>query len=317
MTKMFRRHHCRVGAIWLIGLSLASLSCATGQIAHGGSSAVASSAPPVGPGQSVFGKNEFIEYVVGNLPIIISVPHGGYLKPGNIPDRDLGTPGRQDTKTQELAREIIACFAQQTGKFPHVIINRLHRDKLDANRELFDAAQDDPIATVAWQEFHDFIDSAQHTIERESGISFYIDLHGHRHTWQVVELGYLLVSSQLMMSEAQLDSLAAQPVTSFGYFSKRNGLSSSRLIRGDLSFGLQLQKNGIASVPSPAIPRPDGNPYFSGGYNLEQHSAFSGRKAWGIQVELPTGIREDDSRRSAFASAFVKSVLGFLSNTRD
>lgn len=117
------------------------------------------------------------------------------------------------------------------------------------------------------------------------------------------------------MSDCQLDSLAAQPVTSFGHFFKRAGLSSSHVIRGDLSFGVLLQKNGIASVPSPAIPNPDGNPYFSGGYNLEQHSVFSGQQAWGIQVELPTGIREDYARRRAFATAFVKSALGFLSNT--
>lgn len=280
---------------------------------HGG----ATPAGTVVPGQSVFGKNNFIEYVVGNLPIVISVPHGGYLKPPVIPDRTLGTAGRQDTKTQELAREIIESFREQTGKYPHVIINRLHREKLDANREVFDAAQDDSIATTAWQEFHDFIDSAQHAVEKESGKSLYIDLHGHRHTWQVVELGYLLVSNQLMMSDRQLDSLAANPVTSFGRYLNRAGSAPSRSIRGDLSFGAQLQRNGIASVPSPGLPHPDGNPYFSGGYNLEQHSAFSGRKAWGIQVELPTGIREDDARRRAFAAAFVKSVLGFLSNTRE
>ena len=297
-----------------IGLLLASPVCATGQTLSGGSLVGKSFEGSLSPGQSVFGKHDFIEYIVGNLPIIISVPHGGYLKPSVIPDRTLGTAGHQDTKTLELAGEIIESFRKETGKYPHVIINRLHRDKLDANRELFDAAQDDSIATVAWQEFHDFIDSAQHAIERESGRSLYIDLHGHRHTWQVVELGYLLVSNQLLMNDRQLDSLAAEPVTSFGDFFARARFSPSRLIRGDLSFGALLQKNGIASVPSPGIPDPKANPYFSGGYNLEQHSAFSGRKAWGVQVELPTGIREDDDRRRSFAAAFVRSALGFLSN---
>jgi N-formylglutamate amidohydrolase len=265
------------------------------------------------PGQSVFGKYEFIEYVVGNLPLIISVPHGGYLRPESIPNRELATPGRQDTKTQELAREIIESFRQETGKYPHVIINRLHRDKLDANRESFDAAQDNPIASVAWQEFHDFIDSAQHAVERQSGRSLYIDLHGHRHTQQVVELGYLLVSSQLQLSDRQLDSVAAQPVTSFGDFAVRRGVPPSRMIRGDLSLGALLGKHRIAAVPSPDMPHPDGNPYFSGGYNLEQHSAFSGRRAWGIQVELPTGIREDDTKRRSFAITFMKCMIEFLS----
>jgi hypothetical protein len=302
-------------AIPLTGLLLASIAYSPAQTPHGDSSASESIAGSVAPGQSIFGKNGYVEYVVGNLPVVISVPHGGYLRPATIPDRTFGTAGHQDTKTQELAREIIDIFRETKGKVPHVIINRLHRDKLDANRELFDAAQDDPIATSTWQEFHDFIDSAQHAVDKESARSLYVDLHGHRHSWQIVELGYLLVSNQLMMSDRQLDSLAAQPVTSFGQLSSHAGWSPSRLIRGDLSFGMLLQKNGIESVPSPGIPHPDGNPYFSGGYNLEQHSAFSGRKAWGIQVELPTGIREDDARRHAFAVAFVRSALDFLSIT--
>ncbi len=268
----------------------------------------------VGAGQSYFGKHDFIEYVVGNLPIVISVPHGGYLKPSTIPDRVLGTAGHQDTNTQELAREIIGLFRKQTGKVPHVIINRLHRDKLDANRELFDGAQDDPIAGQAWNEFHNFIDTAEQRIQQEFGKGLYIDLHGHRHDRQVVELGYLLVSNQLKLSDAELDASVQPATTSLGLTVSDRTIPLSQLVRGPLSFGALLERQGFATVPSPAHPGPDKEPYFSGGYNLEQHSAFSGRRAWGIQVELPTGIRDNDTRRHIFATAFVKSVIGFLSN---
>jgi len=271
----------------------------------------------VTPGESLFGKNDYVEYIVGNLPVVISVPHGGYEKPSEIPDRSLGTMGHLDSKTQELAREIVAEFRERTGKVPHVIINRLHRSKLDANRELFDAAQDDSIAAQAWNEFHTFIDSAEQRIGREFGRGLYIDLHGHRHEWQVVELGYLLVGNQLKLSDAELDDSVQPSTTSLGLTLNDRTAPLSQLVRGPRSFGAALEQEGFATVPSPAHPHPDGQPYFSGGYNLEQHSAFSGRKAWGIQVELPTGIREDDARRRAFASAFVKSVLGFLSNTRE
>ena len=265
-------------------------------------------------GQSTFGKNGFIEYVEGNLPIVISVPHGGYLKPSTIPDRVLGTAGHQDTKTQELAREIIAVFRKQSGKVPHVIINRLHRNKLDANRELFDAAQDDPIATDAWNEFHNFIDTAEEHVRRDFGKCLYFDLHGHRHDWQVIELGYLLVSNQLKLTNAELDT-SVQLTTSLEPSMRDQTTRLSQLVRGPFSFGALLEQQGFATVPSSAHHDPGGEPYFSGGYSLEQHSAFSGRKAWGIQVELPTGIREDDAHRHAFTNAFVKSALEFLSNT--
>jgi hypothetical protein len=267
-------------------------------------------------GQSIFGKDEFIEYVVGNLPIVISVPHGGYLKPSTIPDRVLGTAGHQDTYTQELAREIIELFRKETGKVPHVIINRLHRNKLDANRELFDAAQDDSIATNAWNEFHDFIDTAEYRAQRDAGHCLYIDLHGHRHTWQVIELGYLLVSNQLKLSDAKLDASVQPETTSLGLATDEPTPSLSQLVRGPRSLGAALEREGFTTVPSPGHHDPGTEPYFSGGYNLEQHSAFSGKKIRGIQVELPTGIREDDTRRRAFAAAFVKSVLGLLSSTQ-
>ena len=313
----FKRFRSCTVAIQLIILLMASVGCTAAQALRSDSGTSEPIVDPVAPGQSVFGKNNYIEYVTGNLPVAISVPHGGYLKPPTIPNRTLGTAGHQDTGTQELAREIAEIFHQITGRFPHIIINRLHRDKLDANRELFDAAQDDPAATDAWNEFHSFIDSAEQHIEREFGRGLYIDLHGHRHDWQAVELGYLLVSSQLKLSDLELDSVAALSVSSFGRLPDRLTLRPSRLIRGELSFGALLRKHGFVSVPSPDIPHPNGEPYFSGGYNLERHSAFSGQKVWGIQVELPIGIREDNTRRRAFAIAFVKSALDFLSNIRE
>jgi hypothetical protein len=270
----------------------------------------------IAAGQSIFGNTGFIEYVIGNLPIVISVPHGGYLRPATIPDRIFGTAGHQDTDTQELAREIIKLFRKQTGKVPHVIINRLHRNKLDANRELFDAAQDDPIATDAWNEFHNFIDTAEQRIREEFGRGLYIDLHGHRHPWQVIELGYLLVNSQLTMSDAELDASVQLSTTSLGLDINDRTTPLSQLVRGPHSFGAALEREGFPTVPSPAHPHPESHPYFSGGYNLEQHSAFSGRKVWGIQVELPTGIREEDARRRAFVTAFVNGAVGFLSSTR-
>jgi hypothetical protein len=264
------------------------------------------------PGESLFGKNEYVEYLPGNLPIVISVPHGGYEKPPGIPDRSLGTMGHLDSMTQELAREIAAVFRERTGRVPHVIINRLHRSKLDANRELFDAAQDNAIAGEAWNDFHTFIDSAEERVEREFGRGLYIDLHGHRHEWQVVELGYLLVSNQLKLSDAELDVSVPSATTSLGLLLNDRTAPLSQLVRGSRSIGATLELEGFATVPSPAHPHPDGRPYFSGGYNLEQHSSFSGKLMLGVQVETPTSLRENDAQRKAFAGALVNGVLAFL-----
>src|SRR5687767_3164643 len=71
-----------------------------------------SAAIPVGPytpGQSYFGRNNYIEYVAGNAPVIYSAPHGGALTPAEIPDRTASRCGGSattgaDLNTVELVR---------------------------------------------------------------------------------------------------------------------------------------------------------------------------------------------------------------------
>ncbi len=49
-----------------------------------------------------FYTKEYIEYIAGDLPIILSAPHGGDMVPEEIPDRTQGTTVR-DSRTEELA----------------------------------------------------------------------------------------------------------------------------------------------------------------------------------------------------------------------
>jgi len=263
-------------------------------------------------GQTYFGTSEYIEYLAGDLPVVISVPHGGHLEPPEIPDRELGTNGRYDVLSQELARDIIDAFHRKSGRTPHVIINRLHRNKLDANRESADAAGDNPHALQAWEEFHQFIGDASKEVTATYGRGLYIDLHGHRHNQQFIELGYLLVTGQLSLSDQQLDSTVQPSETSVGLLLHDRTASLSTCIRGNESFGALLEKHGYASVPSNYRPSPTGKQYFSGGYNLERHSSFSGGRMCGIQVETPMSVRESTEQRKKFAEVFEEAVMEFL-----
>ena len=56
-------------------------------------------------------------------------------------------------------------------KVPFLIINHLHRSKMDANREVVEAAQGDPIAIDAWTKFHTFINDAQVMLKDHFGTS--------------------------------------------------------------------------------------------------------------------------------------------------
>ena len=114
--------------------------------------AVAPAAEFFQAGQSYFGRQRYIEYVAGNLPVIISAPHGGRERPAELPDREQGTFAF-DTNTQELARAAAAELHARTGGWPHVVICRLHRRKVDCNREIIEAAAGNPTAEQAWKEF--------------------------------------------------------------------------------------------------------------------------------------------------------------------
>ena len=265
-------------------------------------------------GQTYFGTSDYIEYLAGDLPVVISVPHGGHQEPSEIPDRELGTHGRYDVLSQELARDIIDAFRRKSGRTPHVIINRLHRNKLDANREPSDAAGDDLHALQSWEEFHQFIEDASKEVTATYGRGLYIDLHGHRHNQQFTELGYLLVAGQLFLSDQRLDSTVQPSETSVGQLIDKGTASLSACIRGNESFGALLEKHGYASVPSNCRPAPTGKQYFSGGYNLERHSSFSGGRMCGIQVETPMSVRETAEQRKKFAEAFEDVVMEFLKN---
>ena len=163
-------------------------------------------AQPFLPGQIHYGRNNYIEYRVGDLPVIITAPHGGYLEPTEIADRNCsGCVYGRDLYTQEMVKEIDTAFMQSIGGRPHIIINRLARIKLDANREIVEAAQGNQWAEQAWYEFHEFTEHAHDTVEAQFGRGLHIDLHGHGHTIQRLELGYLLSRTNLQLPDGVLN----------------------------------------------------------------------------------------------------------------
>jgi hypothetical protein len=120
---------------------------------------------------------EYIEYIPGNINLVFTVPHNGYEKPDYMPTRQPGCenskgvcqfPGEKscskskickvatlgDAKTQEIARTVFNTFVKNTGKIPHLIINNIHRSKMDPNRGIDDAAQGNRQSMEAFNAYH-------------------------------------------------------------------------------------------------------------------------------------------------------------------
>lgn len=273
-------------------------------------------AQPYIPGQTYWGTRQYIEYQPGNLPLIISVPHGGYEQPSDIRDRQCeGCAYVQDAFTQELARTIREIFVKETGCYPYMIYNRIHRKKLDMNRDIIMATDSNSSLDVYWHEYHNFIDSAKKHITLHFGKGLFIDLHGHGHTKQRIEYGYLLYDSQLRESDSLMNTAARIRVSSIESLAGNNAMNTTHaeLIRGNEALGTQFAERGYPGVPSKQDPFPlIGDPYFNGGYNTYYHGSSPGGTIDAIQMELYSDIRFDSVKRTQFARNFVAVALQFL-----
>ncbi|MDX1913190.1 MAG: hypothetical protein SFV22_16975 [Saprospiraceae bacterium] len=270
------------------------------------------------PGVSYFGANGYVEYLAGNLPIIMTAPHGGLLSPATLPDRDCaGCSTVNDFNTQELARAFAEAVHTRTGCWPHVVFNKLHRRKLDANRDLPEAADGNPAAATAWHEFHAFVESAKNQVFPAFGKGLYLDLHGHGHSIQRLELGYLLSQAELALSDDTINHPNLVRQSSIRYLAGQNAgdLSHAALLRGPLSLGSLLADRGYPATPSASDPFPDPDEdYFNGGYNTARHSSYPGGATIdGLQIECNRqGIRDSMHNVLRFADSLAVSVLDYL-----
>ena len=267
------------------------------------------------PGETYFGENEYIEFKAGNLPIIISAPHGGGLEPTDIPDRDCtGCVYVRDSRTQELIRQMSDAIFEEFGCYPYIIINRLHRLKLDANRDIGDAADGDPMAEQAWGEFHDFIQTAKDSITQNFGKGLYLDLHGHGHDIQRLELGYRISKTKLQMTDLELDGFVDDASIKNLINNNSDNLTLSQFLRGADSFGEYYEEENFPAVPSQTDPFPIGSdPYFSGGYNTERHGSKLEGVIDGIQIECNwDDVRNTEANRDVFATATAQVLRKYL-----
>lgn len=280
------------------------------------------------PGQSYFGTDRTSEYLAGDLPIVLTAPHGGTLRPSALPNRPTDTIdsvkdaamaliGRAyDLNTQELARAIADELFARTGHRPHLVISLLHRRKLDPSREIKEAAAGHAATELAWREFHAFIEHATAAAAARHGFAFILDVHGHPHPIARLELGYGPGASatELNQTDAAFDAANFAAFGGLRDLHARLGGSGAALIRGPRSLGDLFQQRGIRAVPSPQEPAPGNAPFFSSGYILHRHAADPGtERVDGVQLEVPTpGIRDTTENRARFAKVVADVLATFL-----
>jgi hypothetical protein len=254
------------------------------------------------PGEAVAGHGGYVEYHVGDLPIILAVAHGGPLRPAEIPDRGQAVVDN-DPYADELAGELAAELERLTGRPVHLVVNQLHRSKLDANRNRLEGARSDPVATRAWEEYHGFLLAAKQAVIDQCGRGLLLDLHTNGREGYRIEFGYGLTAQDLSGDDAHLNFEALIRRSTLRGLALQGPTSHADLVRGPLSLGGLMTSLGYAAEPSPDQAVPDGDPYFNGGYTIFRHGSLYGGWIDAAQVEVAY-----DHLRPAARTVLVRSL---------
>tara|TARA_B100000767_G_scaffold274049_1_gene305916 strand:+ start:484 stop:1404 length:921 start_codon:yes stop_codon:yes gene_type:complete len=259
---------------------------------------------------------EFIDFREGDIPLLIISVHGGNIEPEWIQTRTCSEATVvRDSYTRDVALQIESELKIK-GYSPFIILNDLHRKKLDLNRSLNNANCGDQTTRPYWELFHKQVEDFRMEIQNQFGSGLVIDIHGQSHEEQRIELGYLLSSSDLRMNNPIINSLDFKNKSSVkGILNNNlNNLKLIDLLSGEFSMGNFLTLKGYASVPSKEDIAPkQGELYFSGGYNTATYGSRDSGSVDAIQIELNMiGVRDTSENRTIFSKDFAEVLITYL-----
>jgi len=173
--------------------------------------------------------NLAVSWNFGNSNLVISVPHAGTLGADQTPNGNLKCPSGnlvesrkgtlehplkhygRDTGTDVIASRIESILDEE-GMRPHVITCHIHRNKVEVNRDISKKAVQHRggEAEYIYTTYHRWISQALQISRDSSAIhaSLLIDLHGHGHPHNYIELGYRIPG--LMLNEIEKASTGKQ-----------------------------------------------------------------------------------------------------------
>lgn len=140
--------------------------------------------------------SELVVSQLGDLPVVISAPHGGNLEIPGVPPRkgdglEAGPAGFRvvrDGGTEELALEVARQLAERMKGRPSFVISRVHRRYVDFNRPP-EIAVEHAQARVVYVQYHTAVADAVRTIREKHGLGLLIDIHGQGSSAETVYRG--------------------------------------------------------------------------------------------------------------------------------
>ncbi|MCS6865682.1 MAG: N-formylglutamate amidohydrolase [Gemmataceae bacterium] len=219
---------------------------------------------------------DFVTVQKGNLPIIISVPHGGRKKVPDVPER-LGKGINnfhtvRDENTAELAERFLVELEKLLKGQVWAVIARFERKYLDVNRareEGYEHANAQPY----YDFYHDSLAAACRAVKKQFGRGILLDIHG-----QAVHPNAICRGTQNLKTVTRLH--------------EREGLAA---IRGRNSILGRLEYLGYPVIPAgQANEKVKEVPAFAGGYIVQTYGSHTDYGIDAIQLEFGSKFRAKD-----------------------
>lgn len=270
--------------------------------------------------------------------LILVAGHDGPLRPDSIPDRGAGCQApnatciyrhdcedkdkgilksierckvkdEDDVETTDIAVYMTEALAKLTGKRPHLIISRIHRKKLDINREIGMGTFYVDEAVQAYNDVHGFIQKAKDSIKGDWGLI--LDIHGNNLPEKWTMLGYGVFKYQFdqgffTSNDSTIKNLADHV-----------DVNILKLLRGKNSLGQLMEEKGIKVIPSPNNPAPEDKNYLTGGYITKTHGSKAGGKIDALQIEIPVNDRDTKAQAEKYLDDMSEAIVEFISMNYD
>ncbi len=216
-------------------------------------------------------ESPLITVVQGDLPIVLSAPHGGREAVPEVPVR-VGRGATQfvtvrDDNTAELTEQIAKLLEQNLKRKPFVVIARFERKYIDVNRPA-EHAYESPLAKPHYDAYHAALAEACRTVLNRWQRGLLIDVHG-----QTLEDDTIFRGTNNRRSVTRLLEQSGEVALS-----------------GEHSVCGVLAGRGYKIFP-PGASRDNEHPRYNGGHIIRTYGSHAATGLDAIQLEFGTDLR--------------------------
>lgn len=226
----------------------------------------------------------------GELPIIVSAPHGGRKPIPDCPVRVGKNVAKfvtvNDTNTDLLARKVADAIEKAMKAKPYLVIAHFERKYADVNRPIDDGVEDDR-AKPYHEAYHQYLKESRDQVQKEWGRGLLLDLHG-----QAADAAAIFRGTNDGKTTRHL-------IDRFG----QTAVTGNKGVLG------LLAKAGYEVYPKNDSKEKE-NPFYSGGHIVATYGSKTDGSVDAIQLELGGQVRTR-AGMDAFAKDLAEAVAAF------